>query len=115
MNKNYNSLIWGRNTELKSDLRKSDASHSDSKSSVKTLSWMTLILMLMASFNLSAQVNYSRTVLSGQTYSTLSGAGITTINNVAGLTAGVMSVNQDDGAVIITLPFTWTYNGNTFT
>ena len=60
-------------------------------------------------------VNYSLSSLSGQTYSTLSGGGITTINTNAGLTTGFGDGTQDDGGVLITLPFNFSYQGNTFT
>src|ERR1043165_8754508 len=74
-----------------------------------------LLSFLACGFNASAQLQYNRTLLTGQTYTQLSGPGITIINSTAGLTAGVMSVSQDDGAAIVTLPFTFTYCGNTFT
>jgi hypothetical protein len=57
---------------------------------------------------------YSLTNLTGMTYSTLTGPGITVINDNSGLSSS-MSNNQDDGAVLVTLPFTFTYIGNTFT
>ena len=58
---------------------------------------------------------YAESSLSGQAYSTLSGGGITVINTTAQLTSGMGSGNQDDGGVLVTLPFTFTYNSNTFT
>ena len=58
---------------------------------------------------------YNRIALSGQTFSALSGTGITTINTTAQLTAGMGSASQDDGGVVVTLPFTFSYMGNTFT
>jgi subtilisin-like proprotein convertase family protein len=58
---------------------------------------------------------YALTPLSGQTYSTLTGGGITIINTAAQLTPTMGSGAQDDGGVVITLPFTFTYLGNTFT
>ena len=76
---------------------------------------LSLVLAFTSFSSANAQVNYTRTTLTGQTYTTLSGAGITTINTDAGLTSGVMSASQDDGAAIITLPFTMRYNGNSYT
>jgi subtilisin-like proprotein convertase family protein len=58
---------------------------------------------------------YTRTTLSGQTYTQLSGSGITVINSAAQLTPTMGSGNQDDGGVLITLPFTFTYMGAPFT
>jgi trimeric autotransporter adhesin len=58
--------------------------------------------------------NYTFTNITGQTYTTLTGGGITVINTNAGLTAGVMDADQDDGAAIVTLPFTFNYLGNSF-
>ena len=58
---------------------------------------------------------YLLTNLTGQTYTTLSGGGITIINTAAQLTPGFADMTQDDGGVLVTLPFTFTYNGNTFT
>jgi len=58
---------------------------------------------------------YSLTPISGQTYAQLTGGGITVVNTNAQLTAGMGSGTQDDAGVVITLPFTFTYNGNTFT
>lgn len=59
--------------------------------------------------------SYTLSSLAGQTYTTLSGGGITTINTAAALTAGFGDVTQDDGGVLITLPFTFNYMGNSFT
>ncbi len=63
----------------------------------------------------NAQVQYTPSVLTGQTYTTLGGGGITVINTTAGLTSGFGNSTQDDGGVLIILPFTFTYNANTFT
>ncbi len=60
-------------------------------------------------------VPYTLSNLSSQTYSTLTGGGITIINTNAQLTSGMGSTNQDDGGVVVTLPFNFTYMGNTFT
>jgi Ig-like domain CHU_C associated len=60
-------------------------------------------------------LNYSMAGLSGQTYSTLNGPGISIINTSAQLAAGMASGNQDDGGFLVGLPFTFTYNGNSFT
>ncbi len=59
--------------------------------------------------------SYSRTLLAGQTYAPLTGGGITIINTNAQLTPTMGGATQDDGGVVITLPFTFTYLGNTFT
>nr|MBK9651639.1 hypothetical protein [Bacteroidota bacterium] len=59
--------------------------------------------------------SFSLTSLTGQTYTQLSGGGITVINTTAQLTSGMGSTSQDDGGVVITLPFTFNYNGNSFT
>lgn len=60
-----------------------------------------------------AQVSaYVKTDLTGLTYTQIAGG--TVINTNAGLSTG-MSNNQDDGAVLVTLPFSFTYDGNTFT
>jgi len=78
---------------------------------------ITFLIALMLSAMLSAYAQpvsgYTRTVLTGQTYTPIAGG--TVINTVAGLTAGYMSVSQDDGAVLVTLPFTFNYAGNSFT
>ena len=59
--------------------------------------------------------SYSLSALTGQTYTTLTGGGITVINTNAQLTPGMGGGTQDDGGVVITLPFSFTYMGNTFT
>lgn len=60
-----------------------------------------------------AQVSaYVKTDLTGLTYTQIAGG--TVINTNDGLSTG-MSNNQDDGAVLVTLPFSFTYDGNTFT
>lgn len=78
---------------------------------------ITFLIALMLSAMLSAYAQpvsgYTRTVLTGQTYTPIADG--TVINTVAGLTAGYMSVSQDDGAVLVTLPFTFNYGGNSFT
>ncbi|MFN4008070.1 MAG: hypothetical protein ACK4HE_11215 [Chitinophagaceae bacterium] len=56
--------------------------------------------------------NYTRSVLSAQSYTNISGA--TIINSDAGLSAG-MSNNADDGVVLINLPFSFTFNGTAYT
>ncbi len=71
------------------------------------------LLTLLVSFHAQAQVSaYQRTVLSGQTYTQITGG--TVINTTGGLSTS-MGNNADDGAVLVTLPFTFTYDGNTFT
>jgi hypothetical protein len=69
-----------------------------------------LLIALIFGTNLQAQITtYTRTVLSGQTYTSISGG--TVINTAGGLTTG----GQDDGGVLVTLPFTFTYNGTGYT
>jgi len=85
--------------------------------SYRSLFSLTRILFLFAALTasntLSAQITaYTRTVLNGQAYTPVTG---TVINTNAQLTPGSMSVNQDDGSVLVNLPFTFTYNGNNFT
>ncbi|MEO8147352.1 MAG: T9SS type A sorting domain-containing protein [Bacteroidia bacterium] len=64
----------------------------------------------------NAQLNYNLTKITGQTYTTLSGGGITIVNSNAQFpVAPLMSQNQDDGAILVNLPFTFNYNGNSFT
>ncbi|MBK9733409.1 MAG: hypothetical protein IPO83_19320 [Chitinophagaceae bacterium] len=66
-------------------------------------------------FQAGAMVNnYSLSNISGQVYTPLSGAGITTINDAAQLLTGFSTGSQDDGGVLITLPFAFTYNGSSF-
>lgn len=70
----------------------------------------SLLIVLIFGTNLQAQITtYTRTVLSGQTYTSISGG--TVINSAGGLTTG----GQDDGGVLVTLPFTFTYNGTGYT
>jgi len=57
---------------------------------------------------------YSLTPLSGQTYAPLTGPGITIINTAAQLSTWP-SNSQDDGGVVVNLPFTYNYIGNSFT
>jgi hypothetical protein len=71
-------------------------------------------LSFMTCFESVAQVAYNWTPTTGGTYTQLSGGGITVINANAGLSAGLTN-NQDDGAALVTLPFTFTYMGNPFT
>jgi hypothetical protein len=59
-------------------------------------------------------MSYTMSALTGQTYTPLTGGGITTINTTAQLLSGMGSTTQDDGGVVVTLPFTFDYNGNTF-
>ena len=55
---------------------------------------------------------YSLSSLTGQTYSTLTGGGITIINTAAQLLTGLATGNSDDGGVVVTLPgFTFPYDG----
>ncbi len=69
-----------------------------------------LFVLTMSVCHLSnAQLTlYSRTVLSGQTYTQISGG--TVINTNAQLTNG----SQDDGSVLVSLPFSFTYDGNSY-
>src|SRR5689334_15489321 len=74
-----------------------------------------ICMVLLQVQTANAQVMYNLSSLTGQTYTQLTGGGITIINTTAQLTAGMGSTNSDDGGVVVTLPFTFTYNGNTFT
>ncbi len=70
-----------------------------------------------AQLNVSAStggIQYSMSTLTGLTYTPLTGGGITTINTVAQLLTGMGSTTQDDGGVVVSLPFTFNYNGNSF-
>jgi hypothetical protein len=58
---------------------------------------------------------FALTNLSGQSYTTLAGGGITVINTNAQLTPTFGDATQDDGGVLISLPFTFNYLGNSFT
>lgn len=75
---------------------------------------LVLLITLCLSNVASAQfiVLYGRTVLTGQTYTPITGG--TVINTTAGLSTG-MSQNADDGSRLVTLPFTFTYDNNPFT
>ncbi|MBN8671139.1 MAG: T9SS type A sorting domain-containing protein [Chitinophagales bacterium] len=75
---------------------------------------LVLFITLCLSNVASAQfiVLYSRTVLTGQTYTPITGG--TVINTNAGLSTG-MSQNADDGSRLVNLPFTFTYDNNPFT
>jgi len=73
-----------------------------------------IALMVLTVVGANAQVPYGWTPTTGGTYTQLSGGGITVINTNAGLSVS-MSNNQDDGAALVTLPFTFTYMGNPFT
>jgi hypothetical protein len=59
--------------------------------------------------------SYTLSSLTGQTYTPLSGGGITIVNTNAQLTPTFGDATQDDGGIVVTLPFTFTYNCNTFT
>jgi hypothetical protein len=83
------------------------------RNSITKILGVGLFLLSLGASPTKAQINYSVTNLTGLTYAPIVGG--TVINTNAGLTAGVMSTNQDDGAAIVTLPFTFTYNGNSFT
>jgi trimeric autotransporter adhesin len=57
---------------------------------------------------------YNFTSANSGTYAPLSGAGISTINTVAQLSV-MANNNQDDGGVLVTLPFSFPYVGGSFT
>jgi len=70
-------------------------------------------LLLSSAFpgNVRAQANlYSRTVLSGLVYEQLDGSGVTILDDELDLSFS-MSLDADDGAVLIDLPFTFTFAG----
>ncbi len=73
---------------------------------------MITAIMCVSAISSTAQITlYSRTVLTGQTYTQIPAG--TTINTNAGLSAS-MSTNADDGAVLVNLPFTFPYDNNNF-
>lgn len=78
---------------------------------------ITFLIAFLLSSMLSGHAQlvqaYTRTAITGQTFTPITGG--TVINTNAGLAQTVMSTNQDDGAVLVTLPFTFTYGGSTFT
>lgn len=78
---------------------------------------ITLLIAFLLSAMLSGYAqqvqSYTRTVLTGQTYTPITGG--TVINTLGGLTPGLISTSQDDGGVIVTLPFTFTYGTGTYT
>jgi len=72
------------------------------------------LLALLTCFQLNAQISaYTSTALTGLTYTPITGG--TTISATSGLSSTSMASTDDDGAVLVTLPFTFTYNGNSFT
>lgn len=72
------------------------------------------LLALLTCFKLNAQISaYTSTALTGLTYTPITGG--TTISTTSGLSSTSMASTDDDGALTVTLPFTFTYNGNTFT
>lgn len=76
--------------------------------------YLLFFLTLLTCFKGFAQISaYTRTALTGLTYTQITGG--TVINSTSGLSSTSMSGNDDDGALLVTLPFTFTYNGNTFT
>ncbi len=76
------------------------------------LSIVTALICLMAGRSHAQITLYSRTVLSAQTYTPIVGG--TVINTNAGLSAGTIGGNADDGAVLVNLPFTFAYDNNNF-
>ncbi len=60
-------------------------------------------------------IPYTLSNLTGQAYTTLTGGGITIINTNAQLTPTMGSATEDDGGIVITLPFTFSYMGSSFT
>ena len=76
--------------------------------------YLLFFLTLLTCIKGFAQITgYTRTALTGLTYTQITGG--TVINSTSGLSSTAMSANDDDGAVLVTLPFTFTYNGNSFT
>ncbi len=74
---------------------------------------LSFIFLATSLQGLFAQVAaYSRTTLTGQTYTQLSTG--TVINTTAGLSVS-MGNSADDGAALVTLPFTFTFNGTAYT
>lgn len=76
------------------------------------LAYTILLVLICGGFVSKAQItNYSRTVLSGLTYTQISGG--TVINSNAQLTG--LGLSDDDGGLVVTLPFTFTYDGIGYT
>ena len=76
------------------------------------LAYAMLLVLICGGFVSKAQItNYSRTVLSGLTYTQISGG--TVINSNAQLTG--LGSSDDDGGLVVTLPFTFTYDGIGYT
>jgi hypothetical protein len=80
-------------------------------SNFKIRAFALLTLFTVLANVATAQVLYTSTPLTGQTYTTIPAG--TVVNTAAQLTGG--SLTQDDSYVLVTLPFTFTYNGTTFT
>ena len=74
--------------------------------------YLLFFLMLLTCFKGIAQISsYTRTALTGLTYTQITSG--TVINSTSGLSSS-MSNNDNDGAVLVNLPFTFIYNGSAF-
>ncbi|RYD95408.1 MAG: fibronectin type III domain-containing protein, partial [Sphingobacteriales bacterium] len=81
---------------------------------MKKIYFLLLTVMFLGALNSNAQVNtYQWSALTGLTYTELTGG--TVINTDAQLSTGTIGASADDGAVLITLPFTFTFNGVGYT
>lgn len=78
----------------------------------KSMAIAILCVLMGAGFVSNAQIaSYGRTVLSGLTYTPISGG--TVINSNAQLTG--LGLSDDDGGLAVTLPFTFTYDNTAYT
>ncbi|WP_396146699.1 GEVED domain-containing protein, partial [Flavobacterium sp.] len=89
-----------------------NAPNSSGKLRTSWIMSLLLVAMFMFNYNAWSQVaNYSFSSTTS-TYTPLVGG--TVVNTTAGLSTS-MSTNSDDGAILVTLPFTFTYNGTAYT
>jgi hypothetical protein len=72
----------------------------------------SVVLALSISTCTAQITSYSRSAISGQVYTPISGG--TIINTTAQLSPG-QTRNGDDGTVLVTLPFSFNYNGASYT
>jgi hypothetical protein len=97
-------------SKMKSSRRKQSTS-SFFQYSAKFIGFLALCVALLQGVAFGQVSGYTFTSTT-ETFAPLSGG--TVINTTAGLSAS-MSTNADDGAVLVTLPFTFAYNGATYT
>lgn len=73
---------------------------------------ITFMLSAMLSSQAQSVATYTRTILTGQAYTPITGG--TVINTNAGLHPDAFAATPDDGAALVTLPFAFTYGEGTF-